>query len=87
MAENIGPLMWVQKMTAMHDAMHDTFIPRFKEIVAIAPPGDQEMARSMVEHESALWEMTRREIGGMTDRSANRSWPLPKFPLPRPRTR
>jgi hypothetical protein len=74
-------------MTAMNAAMRDTFIPRFKEIAAIAPPEDQEMARSMVEHESALWEMTRREIGGMADRSAEPVVALLKFPLPRPRTR
>ena len=51
----------------------------------MAPPEDQEMARSMVEHESALLEMTRREIAGMGDRSPEPVVALLKFPVPTPR--
>jgi hypothetical protein len=70
MAENIGRMKWLEKMTVMHDVLRDRFIPRFKEIAEIAPPEYQEMARLMVEHESALLEMARREIAGMADRSS-----------------
>src|SRR5208337_3702292 len=86
-AENLGRMIWLQKITAMHDAMRDRIIPRYKEIAAIAPAEDQEMARSMVEHESALLEMARREMSGMADRSAEPVVALLKCPLPRPRAR
>jgi len=86
-AQNLARMNWLQMITAMHDAMRDTIIPRYKQIVEIAPAEDQEMARSMVEHESALLEMARLEIAGMTDRSAEPVVALLKSPLPRPRTR
>jgi hypothetical protein len=87
MAENIGRMKWLEKMPVMHDVLRDRFIPRFKEIAEIAPPEYQEMARLMVEHESALLEMARREIAGMADRSSEPVVALLKFPLPQPRTR
>ena len=87
LAENLRPMKWLDKMTVIHDALRDRFIPRFKEIAAMAPAEDREMAQSMVEHESALFEMARREIASMTDRSADPVVALLKFPLPLPRTR
>src|SRR5208282_2675149 len=65
--ENIGRTKWLEKMKTIHDVTRDRFIPRYTEIAAIAPVEDQEIARSMVEHESALFEMARREICGMAD--------------------
>jgi len=61
-AEMMAPLPWREKINALYESLRDQFIPRHKEIAAMAPPEDAEIAASMVEHESTLLEMARREV-------------------------
>jgi hypothetical protein len=82
--EGLSRMSWQQKMQSVHDVLRDRYIPRYKEITAIAPAEDREIAESMVEHETALFEMARRELSGMSDRSAEPVVALLKYPLPRP---
>ena len=82
-AEALAPLPWQEKMNALYQTLRDRFVPRYKEIAAMAPPEDADVTASMVEHESALLEMARRELSGMVDRSAEPVVALLKFPLPR----
>ena len=82
-AEMIGPLSWHDKMNALYESLRDQYVPRYKEIAALAPAEDAEDTMSMVTHESALCEMARREVSGMADRSAEPVVALLKYPLPR----
>lgn len=84
--EAMSPMPWHQKMQSVHDVIRNRYIPRYKEIAAIAPAEDREIAESMVEHETALFEMARRELSGMADRSVDPVAALLKYPLPRPRS-
>ena len=82
-AEAMAALSWHDKVNALYETLRDRYVPRYKEIAAMAPPEDAEIAASMVEHESALCEMARREVSGMADRSAEPVVALLKWPLPR----
>jgi hypothetical protein len=84
-AEAMGALPWRDKMSALYETLRDRFVPRYKEIAAMAPPEDADVTASMVEHESALLEMARREVSGMADRSVESVVALLKYPLPPPK--
>ena len=73
-------------MQVVHDIIRDRYIPRYKEIAAIAPAEDREIADSMIEHETALFEMASRELAGIADRSAEPVVALLKYPLVPPRS-
>jgi hypothetical protein len=76
---------WLEKMKVFHDLTRDRYIPRFQEIAAMAPVADREIVNSMIEHETALFEMARRELSGMADRSVEPVVALLKYPLARSR--
>jgi len=82
--EALSRMSWQQKMQSVHDVIRDRYVPRYKEIAAIAPAEHREIAESMVEHETALFEMARRELSGMSDRSAEPVVALLRHPLPKP---
>jgi hypothetical protein len=82
--ETMAPMSWRDKIKVILDATRDRFIPRCKEIAAMAPADDPAIAESMVEHETAIFEMARRELSDVADRSLDPVVALLKYPLPRP---
>jgi hypothetical protein len=67
-ASALAGASWIEKMTALNHELTTTFVPRFAEIAEHArASGNQshaELADSMVAHEAALLELTRRELNG-----------------------
>jgi hypothetical protein len=75
---------WTAKMDALYQAIAGTYLPRYRELLAVMPPALRALAQSMVEHEQALLEMTRRELDGDSQRSDEPVRNLLAHPLPRP---
>jgi hypothetical protein len=83
-AQALVAASWTAKMSALHQALAETYLPRYREHAAAMPPGLRAIAQSMVEHEQALLEMTRRELDGDSQRSDEPVRDLLAHPLPRP---
>ena len=83
LAASLGPLPWAEKMSTIHDLLRETFVPRFQQIEA-SFHGNSEVAKSMVEHETALMEMARREAAGESAGSACGVEALLTHPIPYP---
>jgi hypothetical protein len=61
-----------------------SFLDRFREIEAVAPTSDREVARSMIVHEQALHDFARRELAGDTKNSLRDVIEQLRFPLALP---
>ena len=83
-AQALVAASWTAKMRALHQALADTYLPRYRAYAAAMPPPLRAVAQSMVEHEQALLEMTRRELDGDSQRSDQPVRDLLAHPLPRP---
>ncbi len=79
-AEPFGSKSCRQHMKEIAD-ITDFFLGKFREIEAAAPEHEKEMARSMIEHESAIHKFARLELDGDDRHSldaviAQLHWPL-----------
>jgi hypothetical protein len=87
-ASALADASWIEKMTTLNHELKTTFVPRFAEIAAHAHTvGNQshaELADSMVVHEAALLELTRRELNGEADSSVEPVAMLLTYPLTAP---
>jgi hypothetical protein len=83
-ARDLAASTWQEKMTALHRAVADTFLPRYRELTEGLPAALRAVGDSMVEHEQALVDMTWRELNGQADRSDEPLLRLLHFPLQRP---
>ena len=83
-AQALVAASWTAKMSALHQALAETYLPRYRDYAAAMPPALHAIAQSMVEHEQALLEMTRRELDGDSQRSDEPVRDLLAHPLPRP---
>jgi hypothetical protein len=86
-ARELQSASWAEKMSALHKAVAETYLPRYRELASQLPAVLRDVGEIMVEHESALVEMTRREIDGQAERSDQPLLKLLQFPLSRPRSR
>jgi hypothetical protein len=78
---------WGEKMRALARSLSQTWLPRYRVLTATLPPTLRPVGESMVEHEQALLEMARRELGGQSERSDEPVRGLLVNPLPRPPAR
>jgi hypothetical protein len=87
-ASALAGASWIEKMTALNHELTTTFVPRFAEIAEHAhAAGNQshaELADSMVAHEAALLELTRRELNGEGCSSVEPVAMLLTYPLAAP---
>jgi len=83
-AQALATATWAAKMSALYQAIAQTYLPRYREHEAAMPTALRAVAHSMVEHERALLEMTRRELSGDAQRSDEPVRELLRHPLPRP---
>ena len=83
LAASLGPLPWAEKMSTIYVLLSETFVPRYEQIEA-SFTGNSEAAKSMVEHETALMEMARREAAGESEGSAAGVEALLTHPIPYP---
>jgi hypothetical protein len=83
-ARDLASSSWQEKMSALHRAVADTYLPRYRELAGCLPATLRAVGESMVEHEQALVDMTWRELNGQADRSDEPLLKLLQFPLKRP---
>ena len=62
----------------------EEFLSRFQAIAAVAPPEDQEVVQSMVQHESAILQWLEMESEGTTEGSVDAMIAQLQYPLPTP---
>ena|SRR5436190_3329552 len=80
--EGFAGKSWQQHMAEI-DGITGFFLDKFRAIEAAAPDGpERDMARAMVEHETAISTFARRELAGndvnsLADVRAQLRWPLP----------
>ena len=75
---------WVEKMQVLYDVTGGHYLPRYREIAALAGPEDTEITSYMVEHEASLFEVAKRELAGDTTNSLELVIPQLRYPVPEP---
>jgi hypothetical protein len=75
---------WNEKMHALAQSVGDTWLPRYRALTATLPASLRAVGESMVEHEQALLDMARRELGAESEPSDQPVRDLLANPLPRP---
>ncbi len=82
LAQSYASKPWRQQM---EDMIHitDHYLEKFRAIEAAAPPGEREMARSMIAHETALNDFARLELAGNAANSLDGIVRQLRYPIPR----
>jgi hypothetical protein len=90
-ASALADASWTDKMTALNHELGTTFVPRYAEIAeharAAGNKSHAKLADSMVVHEAALLELTRRELNGESASSVEPVVKLLTYPFPAPITK
>lgn len=81
-AATLDSMSWQEKMRWLQTGIGEHYLPRYRQIAAVAVPEDAEITSYMVAHEAALFDVANRELTGQALASAEAIVTQLHFPLP-----
>lgn len=80
----LDPMTWLEKMRWLQAGIGEHYLPRYRQIAAMAAPEDADITAFMVAHEAALFDTASAELNGQLHASVAAIIARLYFPLPAP---